>query len=57
MSDKEKKKYKFEAMMLCDNDLQYEDVSLNSGDHERKDIIYIADGSMIVAVLCKLIND
>ena len=42
--------------MLCGHVLQYEDVSLNSDNHDRKDIIFSCDGSMIVEILGKLIN-
>ena len=54
MAEKEKKKYRFEARMLKEYILGYEDISMNEIDHRRKDIICIADGSMVVAVVGNL---
>ena len=54
MAEKEKKKYRFEARMLKEDILGYEDIAINEIDHRRKDIIRIADGSMVVAVVGKL---
>ena len=54
MAEKEKKKYIFEARMLKEDILGYEDIAINEIDHRRKDIIRIADGSMVVAVVGKL---
>eukprot|EP00978_Attheya_sp_CCMP212_P020668 scaffold59431_cov46-Attheya_sp.AAC.1 len=51
---REKKKYRVEARMLKEDVLGYEDVHLHENDHRQKDIIRIADGSMVVAVVGKL---
>ena len=40
--------------MLKEDILGYEDIAINEIDHRRKDIIRIADGSMVVAVVGKL---
>eukprot|EP00978_Attheya_sp_CCMP212_P038765 scaffold195482_cov45-Attheya_sp.AAC.2 len=54
MAEKEKKKYRVEARMLKEDVLGYEDIDIHENDHRRKDIICIADGSMVVAVVGKL---
>ena len=54
MAEKGKKKYRFEARILKEDILGYEDIAINEIGHRRKDIIRIADGSMVVAVVRKL---
>ena len=54
MAENEKNKYRFEARILKEDILGYEDIAVNEIDHRRKDIICISDGSMVVAVVRKL---
>ena len=54
MAEKEKNKYRFEARIIKEDILGYEDIAINEIDHHRKDIIRTADGSMVVAVVGNL---
>jgi hypothetical protein len=54
MEEKEKKKYRVEARMLKEDVLGYEDIEIHDNNHRHKDIVRIADGSMVVSVVGKL---
>ena len=51
MAENKKKKYRFEARIIQDDIIGYEDIATNEIDRCYKYIIFIADGNMVVAVV------
>ena len=56
MAEKENKEYIFEARILKEDVIGYEEIAVHENYHRRKDIVCISNGNMVVAVVGKLTN-
>ena len=56
MAEKEKKKFKDEAIIIGNKVMKYEDVPLDNHAYLSKYIIHVVDGTMVVCVVGMLVS-